>query len=186
MAPPRGSSFPSWQGSRRIADPYPSPGPSPGNEPRCRSRIRRIARISLREAGLLGPHWLLLLPAAAFARGIDRRVWRACWIAALVGTFLWGALVQYGRVLTPTRVPAAALAGAAAAALMGTDKPCLRGLFRTLILLVLSWNATVIATDLNLDRARIVSGHSRDAEHLQRWVSYGAVLPFVSEALPDD
>ncbi len=140
----------------------------------------------LREAGLLGPHWLLLLPAAAFARGIDRRAWQACWIAALVGTFLWGALVQYGRFLTPTLVPAAALAGTAAAALVETDKPWLRGVFRTLILFVLAWNGTVIATDLNLDRARIVSGHSRDAEHLQRWVSYAAVLPFVSEALPED
>jgi 4-amino-4-deoxy-L-arabinose transferase-like glycosyltransferase len=140
----------------------------------------------LREAGLLGPHWLMLLPAAALARGIDRRAWKACWIAALIGTFMWGALVQYGRFLTPTLVPAAALAGTAVAALTATDKPWLRRLFRTLILFVLAWNATVIATDLNLDRARLVSGHARDAEHLQRWVSYAAVLPFVSEALPDD
>ncbi len=138
----------------------------------------------LREAGLLGPHWLLLLPAAAWARGVDRHAWKAAWIAALIGTFTWGALVQYGRFLVPILVPAAALAGTAAAALTATGKPWLRALFQFLLLFVLAWNATVIATNLNLDRARIVGGYGGEAEYLERWVSYAPALSFVSEELP--
>ncbi len=140
----------------------------------------------LREAGLLGPHWLLLLPAAAVVRGIDRRAWAAVWVATLAGVVAWGSLVQYGRFLVPILVPAAALAGTAAAALTATGTRSIRALFRILILFILAWNATVIATELNLDRSRVVSGHARDIEHLEKWVSYAPVLPFLSDELPRD
>lgn len=140
----------------------------------------------LREAGLLGPHWLLLLPVAAVTRGINRRAWAASWIAVLSGALIWGALVQYGRFLVPVLVPAAALAGTAAAALTATGSRWIRALFHVLIVFVLAWNATVIATQLNLDRARVVSGHDRDSEHLERWVSYAAALPFLTGELSGD
>jgi hypothetical protein len=46
--------------------------------------------------------------------------------------------------------------------------------------------ALMLPRRLNLDRARVVSGHAPDSDHLERWVSYAPALPFLSHELPDD
>ena len=69
------------------------------------------------EGGLLGPHWLILLPLAVMVVGLRPDAKTALWVATLSGLLAWGFLVQYARFLLPALVPGAALAGAAAAAL---------------------------------------------------------------------
>jgi hypothetical protein len=138
----------------------------------------------LRQGGLLGPHWVMLLPVSVFTRGADRRTASVLWAAAVSGFLIWGGLVQYARFLLPALVPAAALAGGAAAALTSHHVRSLRTVFQALIVAVLAWNATVLANTLNLDRIRVVSGHSSQEEFLARWVDYGPLIPFVSSQLP--
>jgi hypothetical protein len=130
----------------------------------------------LREAGVLGPLWLMLLPVAALIRPGERRQRLGIWIVVVTGLLGWGALVQYARFALPVLVPAAALAGASAAALTGSRSTTVRIAFRVLLVGVLFWNATVIATPLNLDRLAEVAGRTTREQFLSRWVSYAEAI----------
>jgi hypothetical protein len=138
----------------------------------------------LREGGLLGPIWLVLLPVSLLTRGLDRRVAAALWASTVTGLLVWGSLVQYARFLLPVLVPAAGLAGAAAAGLTGHASRPLRTAFQALLVAVLAWNATVLASDLNLDRLRVVTGHQSQQQYLGRWVSYAPAIDVVNRELP--
>ncbi len=134
--------------------------------------------------GAIGPAWLILLPVALVAGGDRSRARLALWIATATGVLAWGALVQYARFLLPVLVPAAALAGVAAARLTGQGPRLARRAVLVLLLAVFAWNATALATDLNLDRLAVVTGHTRRTDFLSRWVSYFPAAKFASERLP--
>ncbi len=138
----------------------------------------------LREGGLLGPHWVPLLVAAAFVRGAERRLTAALWAAVVSGAIVWGALVQYARFLLPVLVPAAALAGSSAAAFTRHPSRMLRAAFHGLLLAVLGWNASVLASQHDLERLQVVFGHRSDTQYLRRWVSYAPMIPVVAGSLP--
>jgi hypothetical protein len=140
----------------------------------------------LREGGLIGAHWLILIPVAAALRGLPRRRTIALWLAAASAALAWGALVHYARFLLPALVPAAALAGSAAAALTASTGRIVGRLFAVLLAGVLAWNATVIATAFNLDQLAVATGHSAQRDFVDRWVSYGPAIPAIASELPDD
>jgi hypothetical protein len=87
----------------------------------------------LREGGLIGAHWLILLPVAAATRGFPRRRATALWLAAAAAALAWGALVHFARFLLPAMVPAAALTGVAAAALTASASRTVARLFAVLL-----------------------------------------------------
>lgn len=140
----------------------------------------------LREGGLIGAHWLILVPMAVAVRGLPRRRTAALWLAAAAAALAWGALVHYARFLLPAMVPAAALAGAAAAALTASVSRTVARLFTVLLTGVLAWNATVIASTFTLDQLSTVAGYLSQRDFVDRWVSYGPAIPAVEEAVPDD
>lgn len=140
----------------------------------------------LREGGLIGAHWLILVPVAVALRGLPRRRTVALWLAAGSAALAWGALVHFARFLIPAMVPAAALAGSAAAALTGSASRTVGRLFAVLLTGVLAWNATVTASAFNLDQLSVVTGHLAQRDFVDRWVSYGPAIPVVEGALPDD
>ncbi len=139
----------------------------------------------LQVAAVLGPLWLLLLPAAALLPGGWR--WRtgALWTAALTGLLAWGGLAQLGRYLLPVLVPMAALAGVAASVLTG------QGVARTVRWCVgavlgvgLIWNASAVANALSLQRLAVAIGVEKEASFLADWVSYWPLVDHVNHALP--
>ena len=136
--------------------------------------------------GAVGPAWLILLPVALVAGGTRSRTRLALWIATAAGILAWGALVQYARFLLPMLVPAAALAGDAASRLTTQGPRLVRRAVLVLLLAVFGWNATTLATDLNLDRLALVTGHTSRTSFLTRWVSYFPAARFASERLPSD
>lgn len=140
----------------------------------------------LESGGLIGAHWLMLLPVALLVRGLDRRRAAALWVATASGVLGWGALVHYARFLVPAMVPAAALAGVAAAALTGGASRTIARTFTAVLVAVLAWNATVLATGFNLDRLAVVTGHLTERDYIDRWVSYGPAIPVVDAELPAD
>ena len=140
----------------------------------------------LREGGLIGAHWLILLPVAAATRGFPPRRATALWLAAAAAALAWGALVHFARFLLPAMVPAAALTGVAAAALTASASRTVARLFAVLLTGVFAWNATVIASAYNLDQLSTVTGHLAQCDFVDRWVSYGPAITAVEEAVPDD
>jgi hypothetical protein len=140
----------------------------------------------LREGGLIGTHWLILLPVALALRGLSRRHAVALWLASAASALAWGALTHYARFLLPAMVPAAALAGAAAAALTTSTSRTIARLFALLLVAVFAWNATVIATAFNLDQLAVVAGHRAQRDFVDRWVSYGPAIAAVEQAVPDN
>jgi hypothetical protein len=140
----------------------------------------------LRQGGLIGAHWLILVPVAVAIRGLPRRRKAALWLAAVSAALAWGALVHFARFLLPAMLPAAALAGAAAAALTGSASRTVARLFAVLLTGVLAWNATVIASAFNLDQLSPVTGQLTHRAFVDRWVSYGPAVPAVEEAVPED
>jgi len=141
----------------------------------------------LRSGGLLGPHWLILLPVALALPRLRTRPAFALWMAAAGGALAWGATVHYARFLLPALLPAAALAGAAAAALTSTGTSRLVSrLFTVLLVGVLGWNATVLATGFQLDRLSVIAGQLSDDAFRDRWVSYGPAIEAVNSQLPPD
>ncbi len=141
----------------------------------------------LKSGGRLGPHWLILLPVALILPGLRNRSAFALWVAAVVGTLAWGATVHYARFLLPVLVPAAALAGTAAAALVsGTRSRLIGSVFAVLLLGVFGWNLMALASDFQLDRVAVVTGQLPDEAFRDRWVSYGPVIRTINEKLPTD
>ncbi len=144
----------------------------------------------LRQGGILGPHWLLLLLVAAalfvFSRtGTRPRVLEASlWTSVTIGLLAWGSLVQMARFLLPVLVVAAPLAGAAAAFLTSGSRRVLRWSFSLLLLTILVWNSTMIATRQNIDRLAFAAGQISGQHYLDRWVSYAPVLDYLNEELP--
>lgn len=138
------------------------------------------------EGGLLGPHWLFLLPAAAMVTGLRPRLRGPLWAATLVGVLCWGFLVQYARFLLPVLVPAAALAGAVPPALGRKVSRLTRGAFTALLLAVLAWNASVLLSNLNIDRLATVSGILDEEDYRVRWIDVAPATNFISERLPSD
>jgi hypothetical protein len=141
----------------------------------------------LAQGGFLGPHWLLLLPVAALiGSGTgDRGLRRSLWIFTIVGLLGWGSLVQMARFLLPVLVVGAALAGSAAVALVSSERWAIRWSFRALLVLVLLWNSTMIATTQNLDRLGVAAGLTDvDEEYMARWISYHPVIRYINDELP--
>jgi 4-amino-4-deoxy-L-arabinose transferase-like glycosyltransferase len=172
--------------SAELASTTQSPGAFRSALPRALTAPVVRTFTPLREGGLIGAHWLILVPVAAAVRGLPRRRTAALWLAAAAAALAWGSLDHYARFLLPAMVPAAALAGAAAAALTASASRTVARLFTVLLTGVLAWNATVIASTFNLDQLSTVAGHLSQRDFVNRWVSYGPAIPAVEEAVPDD
>ena len=141
----------------------------------------------LKSGGRLGPHWLILLPVALILPGLRNRSALALWVATVGGALAWGATVHYARFLLPVLVPAAALAGTAAAALVsGTRSRLIGSVFAVLFVGIFGWNMMVLATDFQLDRIATVAGQLPDEGFRDRWVSYGPVIREINGKLPAD
>jgi len=142
----------------------------------------------LAQGGLLGPQWLLLLPVAAFTvrRKTQRTFALSLWLFTLTGLATWGSLVQMARFLLPVLIPAAALAGSAAAALVSLPETVLRWSFRILLATIFFWNATMIVTTQNFERLGIAGGFVAAEDYLQRWASYYPVVDYLNQDLPQD
>lgn len=140
----------------------------------------------LRQGGLLGLLWVILLPGALFLRKIPFDRWAPLAAATLTGLIAWGALVHFARFLLPVLVPASALAGAAAAALVNQESPTIRRSFHILLIALLAWNSTVLATQLTYDRIGVATGFVNHDDFLRTWVSYQPVIEFVNAELPED
>jgi hypothetical protein len=138
----------------------------------------------LQVGGVLGPHWLILLPAAlVLAR--RRRNELALWLALTTALAGWGLLVQLGRYLIPGLVAAAALAGAAAAWLTGADQTrAVRGAVLALLVLMLGWNASSLADRLNVERLEVALGVREADDLMAHWVSYAPAIDVVNQRLP--
>ena len=138
------------------------------------------------EGGFLGPHWLFLLPVAAMVTGLRPRLRGPLWTAALVGILCWGFLVQYARFLLPVLVPAAALAGAVPSALGRKVSALTRGAFTALLFAVFAWNASVLLSNLNIDRLATVAGILDEKDYRIRWIGSAPATDFISDHLPSD
>ena len=138
------------------------------------------------EEGLLGPHWLFLLPVAAMVTGLTPRLRSPLWAATLVGFLCWGFLVQYVRFLLPVLVPAAALAGVVPPALGRKVSGLTRGAFTALLVLVFAWNASGLLSKLNIDRLTTVTGFLSDRDYRARWIDVAPATDFISASLPSD
>jgi hypothetical protein len=136
--------------------------------------------------GVIGPHWLLLLPAAALLprqQGLYRRL---LWVATVSGALTWGSLVQFGRFLVPSLVAAAALAGTAAHALTTLPSRATRAVMWLLLMTILLWNCSTFPTRPVLQRLEVAAGVLPDRDYLATWISYAPLLSTISEQLPED
>ncbi|MEN8165269.1 MAG: hypothetical protein ABFS37_14155 [Acidobacteriota bacterium] len=138
------------------------------------------------EGGLLGPHWLFLLPVAAMVAGLRNRLRGPLWTATLVGVLCWGFLVQYVRFLLPVLVGAAALAGTVPPALGRKVSRLTRGAFTALLLAIFAWNASVLLSNLNIDRLATVAGLLDEKDYRIRWIDVAPAADFISNRLPPD
>ncbi len=138
------------------------------------------------EGGLLGPHWLFLLPVAAMVTGLRPRLRGPLWTATLVGFLCWGSLVQYVRFLLPILVPAAALAGTVPSALGRRVSALTRGAFTALLFAVFAWNSSVLLSSLNIDRLAVVAGVLNERDYRIRWNGAAPAADFISQQLPSD
>ncbi len=142
----------------------------------------------LAQGGLLGPHWLLLLPVAAFTVRRKNRgtIAVSLWLFTLFGLAAWGSLVQMARFLLPVLVPAAALAGSAAATLVSLTTPTIRWSFRLLLVTILLWNATAIVSTQNFERIGLAGGFVTEDDYLKRWANYYPVVDHINRDLPEN
>jgi len=138
------------------------------------------------EGGLLGPHWLFLLPVAAMVTGLRPRLRGPLWTAALIGFLCWGFLVQYARFLLPALVPAAALAGTVPPALGRKVSALTRGAFTFLLFAVFAWNASMLLSNLNIDRLATVAGILNEKDYRFRWIGAAPATDFISDNLPSN
>lgn len=138
------------------------------------------------EGGLLGPHWLILLPIAVLVTGLRPRLRGPLWSATIVGVLCWGFLVQYARFLLPVLVGAAALAGSVPPALGRKVSRLTRYALIGLLLAVFAWNTSVLLSNLNVDRLATVAGLLDDKDYRIRWVDVAPASDFISENLQPD
>jgi hypothetical protein len=138
------------------------------------------------EGGILGLHWLILLPIAAMVGGLRPRLRGPLWVASLVGFLCWGFLVQYVRFLLPVLVGAAALAGTVPQAYGRKVSPLTRGVFTALLMAVFAWNASVLFSNLNVDRLATVTGLLNEKDYRIRWIDVAPATDFISQKLPED
>ena len=135
------------------------------------------------EGGLLGPHWLILLPIAALVSGLRPRLKGPLWTATLVGVLCWGFLVQYARFLLPVLVGAAALAGSVPPALGKNVSRLTRWALTGLLLAIFGWNTSVLLSNLNIDRLATVAGLLGEEDFRIRWVDVAPASDFISANL---
>jgi len=138
------------------------------------------------EGGLLGLHWLILLPVAVMVTGLRPRFRGPLWAATLVGFLCWGLLVQYVRFLLPVLVPAAALAGSVPPALGRKVSRLTLGVFMGLLIAVFAWNASVVFSKLNIDRLATVAGVLNENDYRIRWIDIAPAADFISRQLPSE
>ena len=142
----------------------------------------------LAQGGLLGPHWLLLLPVAAFMvrRKTQATLATSLWFFTISGLAAWGSLVQMARFLLPVLVPAAALAGSAAATLVSLPGNSLKWSFRILLTTIFLWNATMILSTQNFERLGIAGGFVGEEDYVSRWASYYPMVDHLNHDLPEN
>jgi len=140
----------------------------------------------LGQGGWIGLHWLILLPTAVAVRLPRSPVRRSLWAAAVVSILGWGALVQFGRFLLPGLAFAAPLAGAAAAALTAPPGRLRRTAAAVLLGSILTANATVLGTRLNIDRLAVTAGLLPDEAFTARWLDYAPLLGDIERSVPPD
>lgn len=138
------------------------------------------------EGGLLGPHWLILLPISVMVTGLRPGLRCPLLAASIVGVLCWGFLVQYARFLLPVLVPAAALAGSVPPALGRKVSGLTRIAFSALLLAVFAWNASGLLSNLNIDRLATVAGILEDRNYRARWNDVSPATDFIAENLPTD
>lgn len=138
------------------------------------------------EGGLLGPHWLILLPIATLVSGLGRRLKGPLWAATLIGILSWGFLVQYARFLLPVLVGAAALAGSVPPALGSKVSRVTRYALIGLLLAIFAWNSSALLSNLNIDRLATVAGLLDEKDYRIRWVDVAPASDFISATLPPE
>ncbi len=132
----------------------------------------------LQTASGLGLQWLILLPPAAWL--VRSRRAAVLWLGAGAAAAAWAVLLPFGRFLLPALVPAAALAGVGAARITGRKAPPAgRAAVVALLAVVLAWNASTLATRLDLERIATTVGIESEDAFLGRWVSYWPVVEAV-------
>jgi len=136
-----------------------------------------------REGGLPGVHWPILLGVAAMLFPPSRKR-RWLWVYVLTGLMTWGFLVHYFRFLSPVLVGAAALAGAALPALRRGKTAFVSGLMAVFFVFVFGWNLSILASPLEVDRMRVISGQLPEKAFRAAWDDRSPAVDFVREHLP--
>ncbi len=172
--------------NREIGGNVDMPQSSVGTVAASAGAVVRRTFLPRYEGGLLGLHWLFLLPAAAMVAGLRPQIRGPLWAATLVGFLCWGFLVQYVRFLLPVLVCAAALAGTVPAAFGRKVSRLTLGSFTGLLCVVFAWNASVLLSHLNIDRITTVAGFLGENDFRVRWSDVAPAADFVSESLPED
>jgi hypothetical protein len=139
------------------------------------------------DAGAIGPAYLALLPAAAWAVWRGRRSFAA--IVAVVGAAAvagWAVGPPTGRYLLPALVPLAALAGAGVQRCRAAGSRPLRRWTGGLLAVITAWSALGGTTPLELSRLSCTLGRGSVDEIMARYASYWPAVRVVNERLPAD
>jgi len=139
------------------------------------------------DAGAIGPWYLGLLPAAAWAAWRGRRSFAPVLAAAAaVAVAGWAVGPPTGRYLLPALAPIAALAGAALQRLLAAaGRPARRWLGAALAALA-AWSALGGTTPLELSRLACTLGRGAADEVMARYASYWPAVRIVNDRLPAD
>lgn len=139
------------------------------------------------DAGAIGPWYLALLPAAAWAAWRGRRslapVLAAAGAVAIAG---WAVGPPTGRYLLPALVPLAALAGAGVQRCLGGVMPAARRWIGGLLAAVAVWSALGGTTPLELSRLAVTLGRGSADEVMAHYASYWPAVRIFDERLPAD
>ncbi len=90
------------------------------------------------------------------------------------------------RFLLPVLVGAAALAGTVPQAFGRKVSGLTRGVFMALLMAVFAWNASVLFSNLNVDRLATVTGLLNEKDYRIRWIDVAPATDFISQKLPED
>ena len=139
------------------------------------------------DAGAIGPWYLALLPAAAWAAWRGRRsfapVLAAAGAVAIAG---WAVGPPTGRYLLPVLAPLAVLAGAGLHRALASMARPVRGWAGALLAMVAAWSALGGTTPLELSRLAATLGRGAADEIMAAYASYWPAVRIVNDRLPAD